>query len=128
MAHYRELLNADPNHVVGLNNLAFLLAGHGKTDEALKYAEKARELAPDNAAVEDTLGWVLYRKGLYTMALRHLESAVKREATPRRRCHLGMAYVKAGDPQRGRQLIQVAIEADPAIPEANDARTLITRM
>jgi tetratricopeptide (TPR) repeat protein len=128
MAHYRELLNADPNHIVGLNNLAFLLAGVGKTDEALKYAERARELAPTNAAVEDTLGWVLYRKGLYTMALRHLESAVKREATPRRRCHLGMAYVKAGDPQRGRQLIQVAIEADPAIPEANDARTLITRM
>ena len=128
IGHYRKLIDTDPNHVVALNNLAFLLVSDGKTDEALKYAEQARELAPESAAIEDTLGWVLYRKGLYTMAVQHLESAVKRESTPRRQCHLGMACVKAGDSQRGRRLIEGAIQADPAIPEAVDARSLMTDM
>jgi hypothetical protein len=32
-------------------------------DEALKYAQRAKELAPENAEVDDTLGWSYLQAG-----------------------------------------------------------------
>ena len=48
---------------------------NSRPDEALKYAEQAHELQPQNPNFSDTLGWILYRKGLYSAAVKHLESA-----------------------------------------------------
>jgi Tfp pilus assembly protein PilF len=35
-----------------------------------------------------------------------------------------MAYLKAGDPKRGRQVLESATKMDPALPEAETARRL----
>jgi tetratricopeptide (TPR) repeat protein len=93
--HYRKVLQTNPHEVVILNNLAYILTEHiGNPHEALRYAQTAKELAPENAAVDDTLGWTYYRMGLYPGAVRHLELAVKREPNTNRRAHLAMAYAK----------------------------------
>jgi tetratricopeptide (TPR) repeat protein len=112
--HLRQVAEADDRNALALNNLAYLLA---KTDPdgAVKYAERAGEIAPQTAAIEDTLGWVYYRKGLYSNALRHLKIAVEKDGTPRRRLHLGMAYIKAGDPTMGRQVVAAALKSDPGL-------------
>jgi tetratricopeptide (TPR) repeat protein len=122
---YRAVLDRDSRNLTALNNLACLLADSGQQDEALKYAQLAKEIAPDNAAVDDTLGWTYYRKGMYTSALRHLESAAAREATPVRKYHLGMACMKAGDPKRGREILEAALRAAPNLPEAEAAGRLL---
>ena len=73
---YRKVAEADPGNAQNLNNFAYLLAEYAKQPgEALKFAEKAVELAPDRPAYFDTLGWVLYGKGLYTPAIQYLERA-----------------------------------------------------
>lgn len=72
---YRKVLALDGNDTMALNSLAYLLAQNGQPDEALRYALKARELAPNNPAVEDTLGWVYYQQGLYPLAVVRLEAA-----------------------------------------------------
>lgn len=112
--HLRVVVDADDKNAMALNNLAYLLA---KTDPdgALKYAQRAGEIAPQNPAIEDTLGWVYYRKGLYSNALTHLKMAVAKDSTPRRQFHLGMAYVKAGDQAMGRQIVAAALKSDPAL-------------
>jgi tetratricopeptide (TPR) repeat protein len=112
--HLRAVADTDDKNVMALNNLAYLLA---KTDPdgALKYAQRADEIAPDTPAIEDTLGWVYYRKGLYDNALTHLKIAVEKGGTPRRQFHLGMAYVKAGNPATGRQIVATALKSDPAL-------------
>jgi tetratricopeptide (TPR) repeat protein len=125
MTHYRNVLEADAGQVVALNNLAFLLAEAGQAEEALKYAEKAKELAPSNAAVEDTLGWVLYRRGLYGMALTHLESADRREPSARRKCHLAMAYFQAGQREQANAALAQALKLDPNVPEREAASRLL---
>jgi tetratricopeptide (TPR) repeat protein len=62
MLQYRVVLAANPDHVVALNNLAFLLCENTKSlDEALSYAEKAYQLSSNSAAVNDTLGWIYYQ-------------------------------------------------------------------
>jgi tetratricopeptide (TPR) repeat protein len=121
---YRKVLELDDKNVVALNQLAYLLADGKQPDEALKYAQMAKQLVPENATIDDTLGWIYFQKGMYTMAVNYLESAVARESKPLRKYHLSMAYLKAGDPVRGRQNLDAALKADPNLPEAHEAQQL----
>jgi tetratricopeptide (TPR) repeat protein len=121
---YRKALEVDPRNVVALNNLACLLTDAGQPDEALKYAQQAKQITPEAASVDDTLGWTYYTKGIYSLAVTHLENAVTREPNARRQYHLAMAYFKAGDPRRGRRAFDAAAKADPNLPEAQVARQM----
>ena len=94
---FRKAVALDDKNAIALNGLAYLLAENHQPDKALKYAQKAKEIAPDNAAVADTLGWTYFQKGLYSMAVTNLQDAIAKENTARRRYHLAMAYLKAGD-------------------------------
>ena len=97
---FRQVVAADPGNAEALNNLAYLLAEYGNQPaEALQYAQKAKELAPENAAYSDTLGWILYRKGLYTLAVAELERAAATAGNPKWKYHLAMAYAKAARSQ-----------------------------
>lgn len=116
---YRKVLEIDRDDVVALNNLAYLSAQHaGQLDAALKYAQQAKSLAPENANIQDTLGWIYYRKGLYQGAVRELEQALARDPRPSIRFHLGLAYKQTGDVSKSRQLIAAAIAADPKLAES----------
>ncbi len=126
---YRQVLATDGENLVALNNLAYVLAaGTDRLEEALTLAQKASGMAPGNPDVEGTLGWVLYRKGLYANAAQILEEASRKdgsaatEAAIIRRYHLGMAYLRAGERQRGSKLIATALAENPDLPEAEEAR------
>jgi tetratricopeptide (TPR) repeat protein len=116
---YRRLLEVDPNHPYALNNLAYRLAEQpDQVDEALKLAQRAKELLPEDPAVDDTIGWAFYRKGLYPIAVSHLERAVAKAPTARRRYHLAMAYFQAGSRAKGERALEEALKMDPNLPEA----------
>src|SRR5262249_50741069 len=127
--HFQHVIEADPNHARALNNLAYMLADRSeRTDEALKYAQKAQELVPNDPDYADTLGWVLYRKGLYSLAVRHLERAVAQPGSdPVCRYHLAMAYAKTDDSKRGLAALQAALEQNPRLPAAKIARELLAQ-
>jgi predicted Zn-dependent protease len=112
IARYRSVLELDEANILALNNMAYLLA-MDNPDEALKYAQQAVELGSGDPAAEDTLGFVYYRKALYTMAIVHLKTAVSKGPTPARKYHLGVSYLKAGDSNTGRQLVLTALQQDP---------------
>jgi tetratricopeptide (TPR) repeat protein len=124
IAQYRKALALDGKNMAALNNLAYLLADSNRADEALPLAEEAKEIAPDNAAVDGTLGWTYFRKGMYAQAVPYLEKAASGDGTALRKYHLAMAYLKAGDPKRGLQVLDAALKMDPTLPEANAARQL----
>ena len=46
-----------------LNNLAYAMGQAGDVDGALPLAEKALALAPDNASILDTAGWLALQQG-----------------------------------------------------------------
>jgi Tfp pilus assembly protein PilF len=121
--HYRKVIVLQPDNLLVLNNLAYMLLDRAQSpDEALKFAERAKELAPDNAMIDDTIGWILYRKGVYARAVQHLESAVKREANATRHAHLALAYAARGDKNRGFEQLDAAIKLNPALPEVAAAQ------
>ncbi|MDX1982292.1 MAG: tetratricopeptide repeat protein [Bryobacteraceae bacterium] len=114
VSNYRTAAALEPRNVVALNNLAGALARDpARLDEALGVAQKAKELAPDDSFVADTLGWIYYRKRLYTRAVRELESALKQGPRPTVQYHLGLAYLKTGDSRRGADLLAAAMKANP---------------
>jgi tetratricopeptide (TPR) repeat protein len=121
IARYRSVLAIDESNLIALNNLGYLLV-KDHPDEALRFAQRALELAPDNADVQDSLGWVLYRKGLYEIAVSHLKTAFEKAPTPVRQFHLGMTYLKVGNLELGQQLIRRATEKDPNLVKEAQAR------
>ena len=125
IAHYQELLKANPKVEVASNNLASLLLDF-RTDPA-SYA-KALEIAKtletsDNPAVLDTIGWAYYRNKQYPKAVQFLERAVAAASqVPLLHYHLGMAYLASNNTAGARQELQQAVSAAkvdfPGLPEA----------
>ena len=109
---YRAVLDIDASNLVALNNLAYYLAAEDP-DEALRFAQRAVEIAPDSANVQDTLGYIYLRRGMYSMAAPHLKTAVERESSPARQYHLGVCYLKMGDRTSGLPLVREALAKEP---------------
>lgn len=123
---FRKALDSNPDNAMAGNDLAYELAEHnGDLDEALKYAQKAVEVAPDKPAFADTLGWILYRKGLYPSALPYLEQANKDPNDAVAKYHLAMAYAKLGDRRHSVDTLDAALKLNPNLPEAKVARDLV---
>ncbi|MBF0373884.1 MAG: tetratricopeptide repeat protein [Alphaproteobacteria bacterium] len=81
-----------------LNYLGYTWVERGiNLDQARKMIEKAASLRPDDGAIIDSLGWVLYRLGDYPEAVRNLERAVElRPEDPTINDHLGDALWRVG--------------------------------
>jgi len=125
--HFRRVLEAWPDNHESLNNLAYLLAERGSDyDQALKYAQRAQELSPEDKTYSDTLGWILYRKGLYSSAIPYLERAATASDSPSTGMyHLAMAYAKAGQSGRAKQTLDAALKLAPNAPEARQASDVV---
>lgn len=76
--NYRRALKIEPDSPIAANNLAWLIAANdsGSLDEALRLARSSVRQNPNIAGYNDTLGWVYYKKGLYSPAVEHLQKAV----------------------------------------------------
>jgi tetratricopeptide (TPR) repeat protein len=73
---FESILQDDPNHSGALNGLGFLLAEQSKElDRALDLVAKALKLHPDDAAIIDSLGWILYKRGDHQEAAKVLAKA-----------------------------------------------------
>lgn len=71
---YEKTLEITPQMPAALNNLAWLYYEQ-KDPRALALAKRANELAPDNAAIMDTYGWLLVESGDVQQGLKILEQA-----------------------------------------------------
>lgn len=124
-ATYRTVLAQREDDVVALNNLAWLLR-EDATDEAMGYAQRARELAPDDPAVLDTLGVVLFYSGDNDAAREVLEDAYSDAAsTPAIGYHLARVLETEGDQDGARSLLEAVLEQGGDFPERSEAAALL---
>lgn len=122
---YRKVLQADPNHVVAKNNLVARLSEQpGSLDEALRLANELRGAASTEPEIEDTIGWVYYRKGSFEPAIEHFSRAAARSRNPRIHYHLAMAHFAAGNRAQGKKAMAAALELDPNLPEAAEVKRM----
>jgi Flp pilus assembly protein TadD len=97
-AAYEEVLELNPGFGPAANNLAYLYSKPGGDQEkALALAQRARGELPKDPHVSDTLGWILYTRGVCEQTLNLLtESAAKLPTNPEVHYHLGITYYKLG--------------------------------
>ncbi len=112
---YEEVLAVQEDNLIATNNLAALLADHGKSDADLQRALELvnRLKVVDKPVLNDTVGWVYYRNGKYGDAVDVLKNVVESEPeNPVYNYHLGMAYQQLGDTVNAKKHLEVAARSD----------------
>jgi len=121
---YEKLLTVNADFAPALNNLAFLYSEHlGQLDTAYDLAKKAREIAPKEPHIAETLGWILFKRSEYGIALPLLQEAAAAEAdNPGRQFQVGMALYMLGDDASARVALQKAADATAEFAGKDEAR------
>lgn len=111
----RRLIELRPDQPHGYNALGYTLADRGvRLDEARTLIEKALSLAPNDAHILDSMGWVLYRQKDTSGALRYLRQAYAARQEVDIAAHLGEVLWVDGKQDEARQLWREARTREPA--------------
>jgi tetratricopeptide (TPR) repeat protein len=118
-AQYRKIVEANPDNALAINNLAFVLADQSKDlDMALAYAHRARQLAPNDPSVADTLGWVYVKMNNPDEALTILREVVRKDSGRAVfHYHLAAALEQKGERAEAVKELDLALKRNPSPAE-----------
>ena len=127
--YYEQAIALDGSLGEAKNNLAYLLAeAEGDLDRALDLAQEAKALLPDSPNAADTLGWVLYKRGIPSAAIGYLREATagfqaqgNEEALGVVRHHLALAYEANEQEDKALETLEAAIATADRAEEAGRA-------
>jgi len=123
---YKKLVEKHPNSLVATNNLAWLLAEQGETEQALSLIQSAVEQWPDEAKVLDTYGVILLKNGAYQEALEVLQQAsAKMSNNPSVQFHYAQALMSVNRDLEARAVLKKILMADQMFPERDQAEQLL---
>jgi tetratricopeptide (TPR) repeat protein len=127
---YERSLQSDASNAIAKNNLASVLADHGgDLNVALTLAQQAKEKMVDSLEVTNTLGWIYYKRQLYSMALKYLEDCVKKDQKNATfHYELGMTQWKLGHTAEARTSLVRALDLDAHFPEATTAASTLAEI
>ena len=113
-----EAIIADTPEDAGLlNALGYLLTDSlDRHEEAYVYLEQALTLEPDNAAIIDSMGWVLFHLGDYDAALEHLLRAFELFPDPEVAAHIVDVYWAMGRESEAREVLERELALHPDSP------------
>jgi len=110
----RRVIQLNPNNPVAYNSLGYTLADRtDRYEEAYELIKRAYDLAPNDPAIIDSMGWVQYRLGLYEDAIRNLDRAYELFPDHEVAAHLGEVLWVTGERSKARNLWRQALETQP---------------
>ena len=126
-ARYNKALQTDPRAAVAANNLAWIDSNsNGNLDVALQLAQTAKAQLPNRHEVDDTLGWIYYKKGLSSMAVEALTTSTQRAPdNPNYNYHLALAHHQNGNKAEARKYLEKALASKAKFDGADEARKLL---
>ena len=109
----KQIVVLDPNYQHAWNALGYSLAEQGiRLTEAQGYIEKAMELAPDDAYITDSLGWVFFKQGRLDEAERELRKAYALRGDDEIAIHLGEVLWQKGERENALLLFRQVQQKD----------------
>jgi tetratricopeptide (TPR) repeat protein len=114
---YKSAIEHSPDLAEAKNNLAYIYAeSEENLDRALDLAQEAKAALPDSYDAADTLGWVLFKRGIPSAAISYLREAEagaldanKLDSLGTIRHHLALAYEADGDAGKAGETIERAL-------------------
>ena len=110
---YEKVLLIKENYPLAANNLAWLIASKpdGDLGKALMMAMIAKKALPDDSSVADTLGWVHYKRGSYSLAIVQFEFALHNKMDdPTFSYHLALAQNGDGQKEAAKETLNKLLE------------------
>jgi tetratricopeptide (TPR) repeat protein len=96
----RELIRRKPEDPHAFNALGYSLADRNlRLKEARQLIEQALKLAPNDAYIQDSLGWVAFRQGQFQEAVQILRTAYRTKPDAEIAAHLGEVLWVMGQTQ-----------------------------
>lgn len=124
LATYQKLLEINPDFAPALNNAAYLAAETGgDLDRALQMAQRAVQVARDNAPFQDTLAWVFFKRGDAAAAAEILQaSLMELRDNPEVQFHYGMACFALGRRDEAKEAFESAFKLSKDFPGNQQAQ------
>ena len=108
----RKLIQIQPDFAHGYNALGYsLLERNERLSEGMQLVEKAYQLAPNDAAIIDSVGWGHYRLGNLSKSVEFLRRAYVTNPDPEIAAHLGEVLWMQGDKEEAKKIWQQAMQA-----------------
>lgn len=132
-ADLKTAIERNPAHAEALNYLGFMwVDANTNLAEAFDMLKKAHMLAPQSAAITDSVGWAYYRKGDYVIAREYLEQALELDPDlPEILSHLADTYAALGQQAEANKLWRRALtqaENGAEVPSADFIKTLRAKL
>jgi len=110
----KKIIELDANNIDALNALGYTLADRtDRYQEAYTYVKRALELRPNDNAILDSMGWVLYRLGKYNESIKMLRKSLEIRLDPEVAAHLGEVLWVNGEREDAREIWKQALEIAP---------------
>jgi putative PEP-CTERM system TPR-repeat lipoprotein len=125
VSRYKSALERRPDNPIYLNNLAWA-ANALKDPQALEYAERAYELAPQNPSIMDTLATILVQKGETERGVELLDRAS--DLAPENhgiRLNFAKALIKADRKDAARKELEPLTKLDSKLAVQREAAALL---
>ena len=110
----RKLIKLEPDHAHAYNALGYsLLERKERLAEAMQLVEKAYQLAPDDAAIMDSMGWGYYLTGNLTKSVEFMRRAYAAYPDPEVAAHLGEVLWQQGARDEAKNIWQDSLKKNP---------------
>ena len=113
-ADLRHILEDNPDNATALNALGYTLSNHtNRYAEAEQLISRALTLAPEEPAILDSMGWVLFRQNRAEEALHYLQRAWTGLKDPEVAAHLGEVLWTLGREEDATAVWRNGLQLDP---------------
>jgi tetratricopeptide (TPR) repeat protein len=110
----RRVIELKPDHAHAYNALGYTFAERNqRLGEAYELVQKALAIAPNDAFIQDSLGWVQFRLGRLDEALKTLKGAYQLRRDPEIAAHLGEILWAGGNRDEALKILRASLVENP---------------
>ena len=125
----KKLIKLEPDNAQAYNALGYTWANNNiNLKEAHEYIDEALSLEPNDAAILDSKGWILFRLGSYKKAEPYFIKALKYSDDSEIVSHFVQVLLKLGKTNKAKKIFSKYIKLNPEDEKLNELKNLLNEI